>query len=47
MRLAREWLLDPAFKVDDLLSGERSLEEGPEVFEALHAGEGLKYVFKP
>jgi len=47
VRLAREWLLDPAFKVDDLLSGERSLEEGPEVFEALHAGEGLKYVFKP
>lgn len=44
---AREWLLDPAFDLGPLISGRRSLEDGPKVFEELRQGLGVKYVFEP
>jgi L-iditol 2-dehydrogenase len=47
VRTARAWLLDRRLELEPLLTGERALEEGPEVFEALRRGEGLKYVFRP
>ncbi len=47
VRTARRWLLDPRFDLSPLLSGERSLEDGVQVFEDLTQGIGLKYVFKP
>ncbi|MBX3111084.1 MAG: alcohol dehydrogenase catalytic domain-containing protein [Fimbriimonadaceae bacterium] len=47
VRQAREWLLDPDFDVSPLLSGTRSLQQGPEVFKDLEAGLGVKYVFLP
>lgn len=47
VRTARRWLLDPRFDLSPLLSAERSLEDGVQVFEDLRQGVGLKYVFKP
>ncbi len=47
VRAAREWLLDPNFDMKPLLSASRTLEEGPQTFEDLKAGRGLKYVFHP
>lgn len=47
VRNAREWLLDPRMDLSPLLSGERELEQGSEVFADLQAGRGLKYVFRP
>jgi L-iditol 2-dehydrogenase len=47
VRQARDWLLAPGFDLSCLLSGERSLEEGDQVFEDLKAGRGIKYVFRP
>lgn len=47
VRQAREWLLDPAFKLDGLISGERSLEDAERTFMDLQQGIGIKYVFRP
>lgn len=47
VQTAREWLLNPSLDLSPLLSGERELKEGSEVFEDLRAGRGLKYVFRP
>jgi L-iditol 2-dehydrogenase len=47
VRTAREWLLDPHLDLSPLLSGERALEEGEQVFADLKQGKGLKYVFRP
>lgn len=47
VRTARDWLLDRKLVLEPLLSGERSLEEGPQVFEDLRQGNGIKYVFRP
>ncbi|MBS1707949.1 MAG: alcohol dehydrogenase catalytic domain-containing protein [Armatimonadetes bacterium] len=47
VRQAREWLIDPEFDVSPLLTGTRTLQEGPEVFRDLEAGVGVKYVFVP
>lgn len=47
VKQAREWLVDPEFDVSPLLSGTRSLQQGPEVFKDLEAGLGVKYVFLP
>lgn len=47
VREARDLLLDLTFDLTPLLSGNRSLEEGPEVFQDLADGRGIKYVFTP
>ncbi|WP_227625103.1 zinc-dependent alcohol dehydrogenase [Fimbriimonas ginsengisoli] len=47
VRQAREWLLNPLLDLSGIISGERFLEEGKQVFEDLQNGAGLKYVFKP
>lgn len=47
VRTARRWLLDPAFDLQPLLTGERELEDGRQVFEDLRQGIGIKYVFQP
>ncbi|MEZ0325058.1 MAG: zinc-binding dehydrogenase [Fimbriimonas sp.] len=47
VRMAREWLLNPLMDLSPLITGERFLDEGKQVFEELKAGIGLKYVFKP
>lgn len=47
VRTAREWLLNPAMNLQALITGERTLEEGPATLEDLRQGRGLKYVFKP
>ncbi|MBI5706089.1 MAG: alcohol dehydrogenase catalytic domain-containing protein [Armatimonadetes bacterium] len=44
---ARRLLLDTAFDLSPLLSGTRTLEEGPQVFQDLADGKGIKYVFTP
>lgn len=44
---ARDLLLDPSFDLSPLISGKRELEEGPQVFQDLSAGIGIKYVFTP
>ncbi len=47
VRTAREWLIDPRLDLSALLSGDRKLEEGDQVFADLKAGLGIKYVFRP
>lgn len=47
VRTARKWLADPAMDINALLTSERPLEDGPEVFEELKAGKGIKVVFRP
>jgi L-iditol 2-dehydrogenase len=47
VRTARVWLIDHRMDLSPLISGERSLEEGEQVFQDLKTGKGLKYVFKP
>lgn len=47
VRQARQWLLDPEFQIEGVLSGHRSLEEAPQVFEDLRTGQGIKFVFRP
>jgi L-iditol 2-dehydrogenase len=47
VRMAREWLLNPLMDLSPLITGERFLDQGKQVFEELKAGIGLKYVFKP
>ncbi|MBV6458621.1 MAG: L-threonine 3-dehydrogenase [Fimbriimonadaceae bacterium] len=47
VRLAREWLLNPALNLSPLLSGERLLSEAQAVFGDLQRGTGIKYVFRP
>ena len=47
VRQAREWLLDPRLDLSALVSGERELEQGVDVFRELQEGAGLKFVFKP
>ncbi len=47
VKTARSWLLEPDFDLEPLLSGERELEAGGEVFEDLRAERGVKYVFVP
>lgn len=47
VRTARGWLLDANMPFDVLLTSERALEDGPEVFEELKAGKGVKVVFRP
>ncbi len=47
VRTARSWLLDPEFDLSPLLSGERDLADGINVFRDLEAGRGIKYVFRP
>jgi L-iditol 2-dehydrogenase len=47
VKTARSWLLRPEFDLTLLLSGERALEQGPDVFHDLSQGKGVKYVFKP
>lgn len=45
VRTAREWL--PQLDLSGILSGERQLEQGKQVFDDLRQGVGLKFVFKP
>jgi L-iditol 2-dehydrogenase len=47
VRTAREWLLNPLFDLSEIITGERALEEGEQVFTDLRNGAGLKFVFKP
>jgi L-iditol 2-dehydrogenase len=47
VRLAHSWLVEDRLDLSPLLSGERTLEEASDVFLALEAGEGIKYVFRP
>ena len=47
VRLAREWILGGKIDLAPLITSERTLEEGTQVFEDLRAGKGVKYVFKP
>ncbi len=47
VRTARKWLLNTKMHLERLLTSERPLEDGPDVFEDLKAGRGVKYVFKP
>jgi len=47
VKQAREWLLNPLLDLSGIISGERLLEQGKQVFDDLRAGSGLKYVFKP
>jgi len=47
VRTAREWLLNPLLDLSGIISGERILEQGNQVFDDLRAGLGLKFVFKP
>lgn len=47
VKKARGWLLDPAFDVERILSGERELADAAQVFEDLRTGAGIKYVFRP
>lgn len=47
VRTAREWLLDTSLDLSPLLSGNRDLSEGEQVFSDLKNGKGLKFVFKP
>ncbi|MGV3617831.1 MAG: zinc-dependent alcohol dehydrogenase [Fimbriimonas sp.] len=47
VRTAREWLLNPLLDLSGILSGERVLEQGKQVFDDLRRGVGLKFVFKP
>jgi L-iditol 2-dehydrogenase len=47
VRMSRDWIVDPAFNLGSLISGERALEDGPQVFADLMEGKGIKYVFKP
>ncbi|CAN5343208.1 alcohol dehydrogenase catalytic domain-containing protein [soil metagenome] len=47
VRMAREWLLNPLMDLSPLITGERFLDQGKQVFDDLRAGIGLKYVFKP
>lgn len=44
---AREWIINPSVDLSLLLSGDRSLESGTEVFADLESGKGIKYVFRP
>ncbi len=45
VRTARVWLIDHRMDLSPLISGERSLDQGEQVFEDLREGRGLKYVF--
>lgn len=47
VRQARQWLLDPEIPFEALISGERPLSAGTQVFADLKAGVGIKYAFKP
>lgn len=47
VRTAREWLLNPLLDLSGILSGERVLDQGKQVFDDLRRGIGLKFVFKP
>lgn len=47
VRQAREWLLGWGDELTQLISGSRSLVEGPAVFEDLRQRRGIKYVFHP
>lgn len=47
VRQAREWVLDPAVRLDHVLSGDRSLDDAPAVFRDLQEGIGIKYIFRP
>lgn len=44
---AREWIINPSVDLSLLLSGDRKLEEGTQVFADLESGKGIKYVFRP
>lgn len=45
--MAKGWLCDPEFQIDQVITGERELPDAEQVFADLQAGLGLKYVFKP
>jgi L-iditol 2-dehydrogenase len=47
VRQARDWILANGDWLDPLLTAERPLEDAPEVFASLEAGQGLKYVLLP
>jgi L-iditol 2-dehydrogenase len=47
VQTAGTWLTDKRMDLAPLISGERKLSEGEQTFQDLHAGRGLKYVFKP
>ncbi len=47
VRTARRWLMHPNFDLSPLLTGNRELEDGEQVFQDLRDGVGLKYVFQP
>lgn len=47
VRTARRWLMQPNFDLSPLLSGNRNLDEGEQVFKDLREGVGIKYVFQP
>ncbi len=47
VRQAREWVLDPAVRLDHVLSGDRALEDAESVFRDLQEGIGIKYIFRP
>lgn len=47
VRTAREWILNAHTDLSLLITSERRLEEGANVFKDLDAGLGIKYVFHP
>jgi len=47
VRTARNWLLDKSMDLSALISGNRLLSQGLQVFEDLKNGLGIKYVFTP
>ena len=47
VRQARIWILNSKTDLNLLISGERKLEEGVQVFQDLDAGKGIKFVFRP
>ena len=47
VRNAREWILHSLVDLSHLITSERKLEEGANVFLDLDAGRGIKYVFHP
>ncbi len=47
VRQARQWLVHSTVEWSLLISGQRALQDGAQVFEDLRNGLGIKYVFEP
>ncbi|MBL8048509.1 MAG: alcohol dehydrogenase catalytic domain-containing protein [Chthonomonas sp.] len=47
VQTAREWLLDPNFHIEAVISGQREIADAEQVFADLQSGNGIKYLFRP